>query len=283
MSFSKLEVILCRLKAVNNFVNALILPVRFKWIIARRVVQMSVIGVIASPLFGLTFFQGNLSSAALLGVGLADPLAFLQATLAGRVFAASFLGSALLVALFYFVAGGRTFCGWVCPVYLLTEMGDKLRLRLGTGERRYSLTGARWTLAATLVISLAAGIPLFEVLSPIGIFSRAIMFKAWLPLVAVIALVMVEIFVAQRIWCRSLCPAGGFYSLLGRFSPARIGFTQQLCSGCGDCSRVCPVEEVLQPALATGARQVVSGDCTRCGNCIDVCPTRALNMAVGYK
>lgn len=255
----------------------------FKWNIARRGVQLAVIALIASPLFGLTVFQGNLSAAALFDIGLADPLAFLQASLAGRVFVASFLGSALIVSAFYLLVGGRTFCGWVCPIYLVTEIGDKLRRRLGTADRHYSLAGIRWSFAVTLGISLAAGIPFFEVLSPIGIGTRAIMFKAWLPLLIVAAIVVVEIFVAQRIWCRSLCPVGGFYSLLGRFSPARVGFTKSLCTGCGECSRICPVEEVLAPSLLDGAQQVVSGDCTRCGDCIDVCPTRALTVDLWYK
>lgn len=254
-----------------------------KWTLARRFVQLAVMALIASPLAGLAIFRGNLAAGELFGFSLADPLAFLQASVAARIFIPSFFLSALVVACFYFLVGGRTFCGWVCPVYLLTELGEKLRRRLGSAERLLPLSGIRWAFCATLGISLIVGLPFFEVLSPIGVTTRALMFKAWQPLLLLVALILLEIFVARRVWCRSLCPAGGFYSILGRYSPARINFNKVLCTDCGECSRVCAVPEVLEPALADGARQIVSGDCTRCAACIDVCSTKALQAGVGYR
>lgn len=254
-----------------------------KWTLARRVVQLAVLALIASPLAGLAIFRGNLAAGELLGFSLADPLAFLQASVAARMLIPSFFLSALVVACFYFVVGGRTFCGWVCPVYLLTELGDKLRRRLGSAERLLPLSGIRWTFYATLGISLLVGIPFFEIISPIGVTTRAIMFKAWPPLLLLGAIILLEIFVARRVWCRSLCPAGGFYSLLGRYSPARINYNKVLCTHCGECSQVCAVQEVLEPVLTGGARQIVSGDCTRCAACIDVCATKALQAGVGYR
>ncbi len=255
----------------------------FRWWPIRRAVQVLILALIASPLIGLTIFRGNLAAGELFGINLADPLAFIEATLASHVFVASFFGAALMVTALYFVTGGRTFCGWICPVYLATEMGEKLRRFLGTGERTFSLNGTRWSLALTITTAIVAGIPLFEVVSPINIISRSIMFKTWLPLMLVCAILIIEVFVARRIWCRSLCPAGGFYSLLAKYSPVRVGFVPHLCTHCGECIRVCPVEEVLAPALSDNRPQIESGDCTRCGDCIDICPTKALGVDIWYK
>lgn len=254
-----------------------------KWTMSRRVVQFGVLALVATPLFGFDFFRGNLSAANLFGVGLADPLSFLQATLASHVFVPSFLGSAVLVTVFYVLLGGRSFCGWICPVYLIAEMGDRLRQRLQTGEHVYQLKGVRVSFGVVLLATPLAGVPLFEVFSPIGITARAIMFTSLLPLLLPGTILTFEILFARRIWCRSLCPVGGFYSLLGRISPVRIEFEKEACTDCGKCSHVCPVEEVLIQPLVDGAVQVVSGDCTRCGACIDVCATKALKMGAGYK
>lgn len=256
---------------------------RRNWTILRHIVQVAIIALIASPLTGSTFFQGNLAAADLFGLPLADPLAFLQAVLGGHVMVVSFAVAALLILAFYFVLGGRTFCGWVCPVGLLTELGDIIRQRLGTGHNTIPLATSRWVLLLVLALTALTGIPLFELVSPIGITGRAVMFGDYLPLILVAGILIIEIFVARRIWCRSLCPLGGLYSLLGRWSPTRVSFAANACTHCNECLAVCPVEEVLAPPLEQSAAQVVSGDCTRCMACVDICPTKALSVSVRYR
>ena len=255
----------------------------FKWWPIRRFVQLSAVVLIASPLMGLNIFRGNLAGGELFGFSLIDPLAFLQATVASRIFVAPFLGAALVVAAFYFLLGGRTFCAWVCPVGLITELNDRLRRSLATGERRLPLSASRWSLVVVIVVSFLAGVPLFEIISPIGMTTRALMFRDWLTLLMLVSICAVEVALARRVWCRSLCPLGGFYSLLGRFSPLRIHFSEQLCTHCGECTRICPHEEVLLPSLDHDCSHIYSGDCTRCCDCIDICPTKALSVHVIYK
>lgn len=253
-----------------------------RWWLARRTVQLAVIALLGSQLWGQGLFRGTLAAADLFGVPLADPLACLQALLGGRILVLSYLGSALLVALAYFVLGGRSFCGWICPMGLLTELSDRLGRRFKPLGHTLPLSASRWSLLFVLVTTLVTGVPLFEVLSPIGIVSRAIAFGALFPLVLPAAILTVELLVARRVWCRSLCPLGGFYSLLARFSPLRVGFSKKRCTLCGDCLKVCPVPEVLAPPLERGSPQVTAGDCTRCLACIDSCPENALKIAYCY-
>jgi ferredoxin-type protein NapH len=247
-----------------------------RWTIARRCVQLAIIALIASPLAGLTIFRGTLAAGDLAGLPLADPLAALQVMLATGVVVPSFLLSALGVTLCYFLLGGRTFCGWVCPVYLLTEMADKLRRRFGSGERLLPLATKRWLLLATGLMTLLTGLPLFETVSPIGITGRAIAFRGWPALACLAGLLLVEVVFARRLWCRSLCPLGGFYAVIGRFAPARIRYLPERCTGCGSCVQSCFVQEVLAPCLSGKATAVTAGDCTRCCACVDTCRAQAL-------
>ncbi|HNE17607.1 MAG TPA: 4Fe-4S binding protein, partial [Rhodocyclaceae bacterium] len=123
---------------------------RQRWLILRRLSQASILLLfLAGPWFGLWLVKGNLSSSLTLDVlPLTDPLLLLQTLVTGHVpEATAFLGAALVTG-FYLLVGGRVFCGWVCPVNIVTDAAAWTRRRLGikTGrvpdaDTRYWLLG----------------------------------------------------------------------------------------------------------------------------------------------
>jgi Fe-S-cluster-containing hydrogenase component 2 len=50
---------------------------------------------------------------------------------------------------------------------------------------------------------------------------------------------------------------------------------EELCTGCGACVEVCPVEAI---SLRDGKTQIDSDKCVDCGVCVDECPTDAISV-----
>jgi len=89
-----------------------------------------------------------------------------------------------------------------------------------------------------------------------------------------------------RAWCRTLCPAGALYSLLGRWAPWRVRIRQpsECGAGCGRCTVRCPMGiEVTHDFVAAGKAAVDHPDCTRCGACLDECPKDLLQLRFGVR
>lgn len=245
-----------------------------RWTIARRVVQLAVLALLASPLWSQTLFEGTLASASLLGLKLSDPLAVLQVLLLTGSLSLTLLAGVGMVLAVYGLLGGRVFCGWVCPVHLLTDLADLLPWTRQLP--RWPLAGKQAALVVTLLLSLLFGVPVFETVSPIGIAVRGLTFGGGQSLIVLLLIVLAELLLVRRVWCRSLCPLGGLYALLGRVGSLKVAYDSGRCIHCGRCSAACFVPEVLEPSLQSGAARVTAGDCSRCGACIGVCPTAAL-------
>jgi len=95
----------------------------------RRMVQLSVIFLLVSPLFQLPVFSGTLISGTFFGINMVDPVAAMEYVLATKTFYVPVMtGCGILLAL-YLIVGGRAFCGWVCPMYLVSELVAKLPRR----------------------------------------------------------------------------------------------------------------------------------------------------------
>jgi ferredoxin-type protein NapH len=228
----------------------------------------------------LGLLTGNLSSSRVLrAVPLSDPFAVLQIMATGEGLTTTVLFGALIVLLFYLLVGGRSFCAWVCPVNMVTDLAGWLRQRLGVrGQLRVARATRFWVMGLAIALSTLLGVAAFEWVSPIGMLHREIIFGAGFGLLSVVGIFLLDLFVLRHGWCGSLCPLGAFYSLVGRFSILRIGFDSARCDRCGDCVPVCPEPEVIR-FDEIGARGFISdGQCLNCARCLEVCPRGAFSL-----
>ena len=276
----------------------------FRWAWVRHAVQVLALALFAAPvlaagwsLLGLSVggeepaatpaqlpFFGSLSSSSVAGVNVLDPFGMLQVAAASKTFEVDWLLAALPVLIVYGLIRGRAFCGWICPVNLLMEIVDAVRrnLRIEVREMPVPRHAKLWIALAVLALSALTSVPVFEAFSPISAINKGILFGAVTGLWVLAAIVAVELFWGHRVWCRSLCPLGGFYEALGRVGQVNVKLDREACIHCDACKRSCLSDPaILDPVLTERDVIVRAGDCMACGSCIDACPTRALSFTLG--
>jgi ferredoxin-type protein NapH len=249
-----------------------------RWLLTRRASQLGFLALfLVGPWFGWWIVKGTLAASMTLNIlPLNDPFITLQSLAARHWPETTALVGTLIVLGVYWLAGGRAYCSWVCPVNLVTDAAQWLRRRLGlTATARLKRETRYWILGATLVVSALTGVIVWELVNPVTLLHRGLLFGIGLGWLAIAALFLFDLLVANHGWCGHLCPMGAFYSLIGQASPVRVVAVRRAqCNDCMDCIAVCPEAQVIPGPLKAkhGAGPViVSGACNNCGRCIDVC------------
>ena len=258
----------------------------YRYLFFRRFTQIGLLVLyFGANAWGWKMLQGNLSSSSILGIiPMSDPYATLQMLAAGAIMATNLLVGVAVVVVFYFLIGGRAFCSWVCPINMVTDLANFLREKTGInkvqGIKQPASRKIRyWVLALSLIISALMGVTAFEFVSPISMVHRGVVFGLGFGWAAMLIIFLFDLFVLKNGWCGHICPLGGFYSLLGKFSLIRVQHYEENCTACMKCKVVCPENQVLH-MINKESLPVLSGECTNCARCIEVCDDDALGFSI---
>lgn len=232
----------------------------------------------------------------------ACPIGYLQNLLTWAVMPYYLLGLLVLFG----ISLGKSICGWLCPFGFLSDLVDRFSLHRWTVPRRLGYL-RYWILVLVVVapfLYVQAGIrdrnffcstlcasgkilglapyylttatPSFLPIAgwlgdPLG-RGFVVTLQVALTLVLLIAMLLIS----GRIFCRVLCPLGGFWGLFHAVSFVRVTHRTSRCTRCGGCEKVCPmgVSREFGDFLDRTS-------CMMCGRCIIACRSGSRAFAWG--
>jgi len=248
-------------------------------------------------LFFLSFFidlqmlEGTLSGSRFLGFHMIDPFMTMEVFLATFHMPINIIIGTTTIVIVYLLVGGRSYCAWVCPYGILSEVGEKWHNTLVNKKiiksRKFDHRVRYIFWAMFLILSFTSGFIVFETFNVVGILSRAVAYGWSVALIWVAVVFAMEVFFSRRAWCTYICPIGTTYGMIGKVSALRIEWNDN-CDSCMVCHDVCFEPQVLEITKAKYKKQIdekeivtqyiTGADCTLCGRCVDVCHADALKF-----
>ncbi|MBF0500254.1 MAG: 4Fe-4S binding protein [Candidatus Riflebacteria bacterium] len=231
----------------------------------------------------------------------ACPIGLLQNILIRGRLPFQLVGSMLLFGLVL----GKSICGWLCPFGFISDLLDRISLHWYKLPR--SLSYVRyWALAFVIIgplVYLAFGateinffcasicgsgkilglLPYYVTTATPTTLSdevwnnpQSIVLFSQIGLT--LGLLIAMLLISGRVFCRVVCPLGGFWGLFYPVSLAGIQHEKKYCRGCGACETVCPM----------GVSRSFSGfidrtSCMSCGRCIRKCSSGARRFRWGFE
>jgi ferredoxin-type protein NapH len=244
----------------------------------------------------IQILEGTLNGSRFLGFHLIDVFTTLELFMAQHHLHINIIIGVVTIIAFYLLVGGRTYCAWVCPYGILSEIGEKWHNTLVTKgvikERKFDHRVKYIFWAGFLAMSAFSGYLVFETFNVVGILSRFIAYGWSLALVWVLVVFAIEVFFSRRAWCSYVCPIGTTYGMIGKVSALRVEWNDN-CDSCMVCHDVCFESHVLEITKPKYKKQIkekgvktqfiTGADCTLCARCIDVCHVDALNFGSRLK
>ncbi|HOJ17950.1 MAG: 4Fe-4S binding protein [Ignavibacteriales bacterium] len=189
------------------------------------------------------------------------------------------LSAIILLSLVY----AKSFCSWLCPVGLLSELvgdfGQKLfKKKINLPKwLDIPLRSLKYLLLAFFVYSIfflmtVEAIGLF-LDTPYNLMADIKMYYFFADISRFSLIVIGSLFVlsvvVRNFWCRYLCPYGALLGIIGLISPNKITRNESSCIDCGLCNKACPSNIKVDKL-----KVVYSDECTSCLACVDSCPVK---------
>lgn len=203
-----------------------------------------------------------------------DPLILFINSLALRnLINISLLSLFLLVLTIIF---GRFFCGFICPLGTLIDIGEDTLICHIRKERKLILSPhTKFLVLLFLFIAGLFGISLAYHFDPLIIFERV--FNSFHPVVLIVlVLILLANLLNERFWCRHICALGGILSILSHFSFFKL-FLAAGCRRCEFCNNLCPTG-----AIKAKDRLMDFSNCILCLRCKYECPEGIIKYRIGF-
>ncbi len=255
---------------------------RHRYLIARRVVQIGFLVIFAGSNYaGWSILKGNYSSGTVLdAIPLSDPYAVLQILFSGFLAGNDLLFGALIILIIYGFFFGRGFCSWICPLNIISDSAIAVSKRLKIEPSFKMSVKTRYVIMLLgLVLSALLGVSAFEIVSPVAILHRGVIFGIGFGWTIILALFLFDVALVKNGWCGHLCPLGAFYSLISSYALLNVKHDSDNCTNCNRCFGVCHEPQVLD-IIGKQSGVIKSGECTNCARCIEVCDDDALKFSI---
>ena len=245
--------------------------------------------------YGFNEIIGTFYSMSIGNLDIVDPALMLQHILLTKEIYFPLL-LAGIIPLILTLLFGKVFCSWICPFNLIAEYSDKIRklLRPKTtkGYNKNPKPHYYWLIFGIIITIVAiSGIPIITLISFPGLLSGQIADLVFfgtlgIEIIAIVIILLIEIFFKPRFWCKYACPVGATLGLLRAKHTLTIQYNAQICAeNCpvdkkkkSICNNACPIDlNPIQPGIYPY--------CTNCGECISACQNKgekALSFTFNY-